>query len=999
MKHVVHVDSDWFTGQGLCESTMRLFPSATFTNSPIGVNTDRCRDISSGSYCGPQVRPFMNTKSDSNVADKPYVKSVHIGSCENTTADLRSHEQRYTNAQMSGRHFQRNFNRLPRKSNFIRKYENKNNLDYLQKSSNHSVGFSNFFTSTNSNHVNDDFECNGLYNSLAVISSIVDSSNDCLNAPLEALHLGDGISPHNLFKRHLTVSSVQHDLRRNRLPVHYNSKVIQSKLGIDIPMRNSNSPLFSERRRSASGPVASYIADGKKDDCLLIDSNESSIKGIPNDLLYIICNPFLPSLKFCYAGQRSRRSLSTTTPSATSDFRSDLDNSAENPCPSKVVRISAVESVLLSAFRLAASFCFWAVEPDINEAKANTLIPKNPAPLSSNRHLGNNLHLNTSFELQSSLSHIKCKNTSRGIGNTSLLFGQNESDFKHVFSSNAAHQNDKRKYKFSIQDTRRIRSADRRHNSKYNTSSTCPVCVNMGLNSIDPCETFLDHQVEFGDPHSPFLGMLAGSGRRPNLLAYNNNRAAIEADNSNSVFSPQYKMENYFSYQHEDLLTDNDQVVCKLHSHDQQQHTHSTRQSNCNSYNDLCPRNQKEMYEKSKVTGKINCAFQCSHLSVCVDCCQNNSQNKNIELTAYNRTPLPHISSPSQLTSCWSFEHCKTLDNNDFSSSNSFLSPRKLSAEYQSSIISDVLKSVDKSSVPESFGTCLSLTNRNSTNQYSHFSVSMNPVGMSRDAYLKATQDGFLNRTVYEPPIDAKLFCSSYSNRTSQANSLKRSKDEQSFPNSCVYPNIHESFLHNDLGSESESEFDQYGDVYQLDYSNLILHSPSVSPVNSQQPANQSASSTSQLNISDISQSRYEFLHNPNVNIHAHPDEDDRITLVPIESEGTNNINQLSQPTNNPRNEEAFVGICDSNSSSNNSSKKVLHRSQAIRERHRPPFLTLFRNRSLPSCVDNESPGLESRSFLLYSPSDSTSHDIHQQKSRGPESPCGPFVSLHSTFL
>lgn len=26
MKHVVHVDSDWFTGQGLCESTMRLFP-------------------------------------------------------------------------------------------------------------------------------------------------------------------------------------------------------------------------------------------------------------------------------------------------------------------------------------------------------------------------------------------------------------------------------------------------------------------------------------------------------------------------------------------------------------------------------------------------------------------------------------------------------------------------------------------------------------------------------------------------------------------------------------------------------------------------------------------------------------------------------------------------------------------------------------------------------------------------------------------------------------
>ncbi|VDP96269.1 unnamed protein product [Trichobilharzia regenti] len=47
MKHVVHVDSDWFTGQGLCESTMRLFPckssftlfkfSSTFSTKSVGV--------------------------------------------------------------------------------------------------------------------------------------------------------------------------------------------------------------------------------------------------------------------------------------------------------------------------------------------------------------------------------------------------------------------------------------------------------------------------------------------------------------------------------------------------------------------------------------------------------------------------------------------------------------------------------------------------------------------------------------------------------------------------------------------------------------------------------------------------------------------------------------------------------------------------------------------------------------------------------------------------
>ncbi|TNN07586.1 Mitogen-activated protein kinase kinase kinase 9 [Schistosoma japonicum] len=196
MKHVVHVDSDWFTGQGLCESTMRLFPCATFTNPSIGSNSDQYCDISSCS-CNPQIRTFMNTKSDSSMADKSTLKSPRTYSSGNTVIDSRIRERRYGDLQIN---LQRNMNRLPRKSNFIRKFENKNNLDFLQKSSYHSVGFSNFFTPINSccYEANSDFNCN------------------------------------------------EHSHSR-----YYNSRAVQPRTGHRVG--DNNSPTSTERRRSASG--------------------------------------------------------------------------------------------------------------------------------------------------------------------------------------------------------------------------------------------------------------------------------------------------------------------------------------------------------------------------------------------------------------------------------------------------------------------------------------------------------------------------------------------------------------------------------------------------------------------------------------------------------------------------------------------------------------------------------------------------------------------------
>ncbi|CAH8874165.1 unnamed protein product [Trichobilharzia szidati] len=1012
MKHVVHVDSDWFTGQGLCESTMRLFPSATFTNSPIGLNIDRCRDASLSSCYGSQIRPFTNTKSDSDVAEKSNMKSLRLHSCGNTVTDLQSNEQRYANAQTNCLHFQRNFNRLPRKSNLVRKFENKNNLDFLQKSSNHSVGFSNFFTPFTSYQYEMN-NCNECFHNLTT-SNTLDNSDDCINVPLNPVQLNDDVSAYGPLKTHFTVSPVQHDSRRNQLPEHNNSKVTQPKFEMKIPMQdNSNSPL-NERRRSASGPVASYDLNAKCNDYLVNSNDRSSLSGMPNDLLYMICNPTIPLLRSDFTGQPSRKFLSTVNPPAIADFHPDLNYFTEDPHPSKGIRNSVIENVLMSAFRLAASFCFCGVEPDIDDAKVNALIPYNPKTISCVPKFRNTLNSNTHFDSQSNLNHSKYKSTTKYTGNALILSGQNAPNFRHVSSGNSVYPIDKRKYKFSIQDTRRIQSADRCRNSKHSTSSACPVCVNMGLDSINPCEALLDHQAEFGDPHSPFLGMLAGSGRRPNV-----NRTFMEVDNSdNSVFSEQHKLisndkkENYFTYTHEDLPEDNNHTTCKTHCDDgKQRPAHFSRHSgeykknsdnnynnNSNSnhliYGNSCNEkvhccNQKELYEKNKSTGKLNCAFRCSHLSVCIDCCQN-IQNKNVELTSNNsRTILPHILTSSHLTHKWSLDHTKTLDNNNLCSpSNSFISSRKFSSEYQPSVMS-----VDKCPVPESSGVCISSPD----SQYCHFSVSMNPVGVSRDAYLKATQDGFLNRTVYEPAGESKFCYSSYSSQTSRTNSLKRSDNDYSFSNSA-YSNIHDPFLNDDPDSESESDLDQYGNTYQLDYSSFILRSTSSSPVNSNLPQNP-LSPSSKLQ-SNISENEGKLFQNLNPEVHGGADEEDRITLVPIDSEETNNTIQNSLNINGSDSRKIFVGTRESDLLPNKTTKKVLHRSQAIRERHRPPFLTLFRNRSLPNCADNESPSSESRSFLIC-PSDGTMHEEYQclRQSQGSESPCGPFVSLHSTFL
>ncbi|VDQ11257.1 unnamed protein product [Trichobilharzia regenti] len=158
-----------------------------------------------------QIRPFTNTKSDSDVAEKSNTKSLRLHSCGNTVTDLQSNEQRYAaNAQTNCLHFQRNFNRLPRKSNLVRKFENKNNLDFLQKSSNHSVGFSNFFTPFTSYQYEMN-NCNECFHNLTT-SNTLDNSDDCINVPLNPVQPND-VSPYGPLKTHFTVSPVQHDSR------------------------------------------------------------------------------------------------------------------------------------------------------------------------------------------------------------------------------------------------------------------------------------------------------------------------------------------------------------------------------------------------------------------------------------------------------------------------------------------------------------------------------------------------------------------------------------------------------------------------------------------------------------------------------------------------------------------------------------------------------------------------------------------------------------------
>ncbi|CAH8677628.1 unnamed protein product [Schistosoma rodhaini] len=933
MKHVVHVDSDWFTGQGLCESTMRLFPSAKFTSSSVGSNNDKYRNMSSGHCYSPQIRTFANTKSDSNMTDKSHPKSPRIYSSGNNITDLRLREQRFVDVQTSS---QRNLNRLARKQNFIRKFENKNNLDFLQKSSNHSVGFSNFFTPIN--------------------SCCYDTNNDLHHSE----HSG-----------------------------YHHCRVIQPIIGTDNRIRNNSSPPFFERRRSASGPVTFFTRYPKTNDQLKSNADESLFDRKLNELLCMICDHSMLLPTSGCTQHFSGRSLSTTTP-PTACFSSDITESSYFLKPT---RNSTVENVLLSAFRLLASFCFWGVEPDIDDEKANSLIPLYSTPRSFH-NFGKISYPVAYCTSQSSQSYNKQKNAVRNATNSSLLFGQNESDFQHVLSSNSVCPIGKRKYKFSIQNTRRIQSADRRRNYKYNTSLKCPVCVNMGLDSVHPYEKFPDHQVEFGDPHSPFLGMLAGSGRRPNPSPN-----MKEINHSNFSIIPSHEMissdkrENYFIHQHNEFLKD---IKQKIGEQQQCKHTKLSDNNNNNSYQythcNLCNDNQMEIVAKNESTGKLNNAFHCPHLSVYIDYCQNGTRNKDIDVATI-KTTLPYIPSSSHLAQRWSFEHSKELHKDICSSFCSFLSCRRLSIDCQSSMISDCLRSVDKHSISESVGPSIE---RNSTSQFSHSLVSMNPVGMSRDAYLKATQDGFLNRTIYEPSEDPKFYYSSYSNQTSQSDSLQRSNDNQSFSKSDVYPNIHALFIENSK-SESGSEFESYDDANKSDYPNFILNSSSP-PKHSQRPQNFYSPSKIHLSDSDKPPENNDYSYNLNVNIHTCRDDDDRVTLVPIQSEELSNV--IQPYSDNAGKEETLAECYNGNSTSEMAVKRVLHRSQAMRERHRPAFLNLFRNRSLPSCVDSDCSCLESCSFLLC-PSDNSVDEVsefpHQAESS--KSPSSPFVSLHSTFI
>ncbi|KAK4474855.1 hypothetical protein MN116_001969, partial [Schistosoma mekongi] len=914
MKHVVHVDSDWLTGQGLCESTMRLFPCATFTNPSISSNNDQYCDISSCAYCKPQIRMFMNTKSDSSMADKSSLKSPRIYSSSNTSIDSRIRERCYGDAQIN---LQRNMNRLPRKSNFIRKFENKNNLDFLQKSSNHSVGFSNFFTPINSYcyEANSDFNCNE--------------------------HSQSG---------------------------YYNSRAVQPRTG--HREGGNNSPTFFKRRRSASGPVTFCTRYTKTD--------ESLLSGKLNGLLCMIFNP---SISSGYTRQYSGRSLSSTTP-LTSYFSSDM---TENSNFLKATGSSTVENVLLSAFRLVASFCFWGVEPDIDDSKVNSLIPSSPMPPFKNL---NKISPAAHFASQSSQGHSK-QNAMKNIANSLLLFEQNVSTCQHALPFNSIYPADKRKCKFSIQNTRRIQSADRRRNLKYNIPPKCPLCVNIGLDSIHPYETFPDHQVEFGDPHSPFLGMLAGSGRRPNLSE--NMKEVTDSRFSSQKMISDGNKEDHFIFPH-NLVKDINRKI------DEQHYDHNNKFSDDVNNNTRqyipcgsCYSNQMEISGKNESAGKLNNAFHCSRLSVCIDCCQNSTQNKDTDI-ATTRTTQSHIPS-SHLAQGWSFEHSK--DDDICSSFCSFLSCRKLSTDCQSSIISDCLRSVDNHSLSEYSGHSVE---RNSTSKYFHSLLSMNPVGISRDAYLKATQDGFLNRNVYEATADSEFCYSPYSNSTSQSSSLQRFNDNQSFSNSCVHSNISASFLDNDSKSESGPEFEHYDDAYQLNCSSLMSHSSSPSSKHCQGPQNCYSSSEMHLGVLDKSHNDIRFSHNLNVNIHTCRDDDDRITLVPVESEEPNNV--IRQYPDDTSRRQALAEHCNDTLASKLTVKKVLHRSQAIRERHRPPFLTLFRNRSLPSCVDNENSCLESYSFLVC-PLDHSFDEVSNfpHKAKRSSSPSGPFVSLHSTFI
>ncbi|KAF7255715.1 hypothetical protein EG68_10005, partial [Paragonimus skrjabini miyazakii] len=485
---------------------------------------------------------------------------------------------------------------------------------------------------------------------------------------------------------------------------------------------------------------------------------------------------------------------------------------------------------------------------------------------------------------------------------------------------------------------RRIQSVDR-----CDPPTVCQ-CGRVAVLSELPDACSIAHQAEIGDPHSPFLGMLAGSGRRPNpSLSGNDSKSSnpktLSPSNYPACWLCLHNQIPRTTPQYQNYLTSSDQTHrrqcvlqrCATPISSEASPYVSNETAICNTCYCSCRKQDiaEQCYLRSSSTSSSS-----SSIGVQTDSSQViRSRTPHLPCTTMTRWRLPASveSTRSDISVDPTHTCCSETQDSGFRlpAEQSVPSWTHLCAERETPVVKLKADSHPSLSVE-----------------------SYNPVAHSRDAYLKATQDGYLNRVAHIP----KALETQNEHDNSAVNSLKASTlRNQSLP--LVYT----------------------GACEPSDVVRSVKSRSKLSP---------------NLPESGDSDSDIEFLIPC-----PRRQEEDGLTLVPADGWNVRVPNTAPSPSfdqEQPLENDVFKRTAREHLTSpvqGRLPRRPLHRSPAMRTVRRPDFL-FVRNRSLPERFDVPS---SQPSMCCTTPS-KTPISLPTVTHRKP-SPCGPFVSLHSTML
>uniref|UniRef100_A0A183AD03 Protein kinase domain-containing protein n=1 Tax=Echinostoma caproni TaxID=27848 RepID=A0A183AD03_9TREM len=893
MKHVIHVDHDWLarSGGGLNDSSsVNMFPTLVDRLPDAQPDLLNVSFRSAHPTCYPILSPDCFQAHHANVscacAPPAHVPCIAAGAEGQSPLDSRSILDRpgclwdTSGSSSVGNKRDRSLTRMLRKAGPQTTGSIDSN-DVLSTTSSVSVGSSNFFLGKQ-------------HSNWSPVSS-VDTSG---SRRIEQLN-----GQNNSFPCWNTSFGDGHPDR--------GQWCLHGKLGLEGSNSTDSSP-SDGRRRFVSGPAISNLPFWSHS---ATTGSECSCAHCPHCTLFRStvtgpCNPHVQSTHdvlrlLCSACPPGHLPRTSCTQSTLDTDKSQADMSSGEPC---------VEHALWSAFKLAASFsCLANTHPRFDDTVHQV-----------------NSHSSASMTGTSSAGHKRPRSNESGVSEPAAATSVSSDRGTNVSRSRLGRSKHFKRWKGRSKDSvdqssaavgtgcktgiplvdsrRRFQSADRWGSSQPGMPSVCCTCRGMTTlpELIGEC---IARQAELGDPHSPFLGMLAGSGRRPTASANHLGRCNVR-NRVTSVFDKSPELEHDSQSRHIDHIK-----IPPHHSNVATDHGWGRASF------DVLPR----VFPSTTSTGPNKSLTNLPATRL----------DRSPTLHAVERLPVQHQESSVSLNRDTSGPDVAEQHNSVHVTSPG--RPRLRSAEQ----VSSRNRPPDFSSHPS-----LALTSYN------------NPVAVSRDAYLKATKDGYLNRTAES------------------------------------------------VGSSDQVVHDYVPEPIRS-YYNPIFYAHSGEANEMVKP------STASLNPVEVEEFLRHTARLVGTPVSDRPtDENDRQEDLDEGEEPENEIS-LRSPTSSiknrsrPREVQEFTGA-------NETLRRRVQRSPAMREIRRPEFTTQVRKNSEPllrapaawsrsSSVCDSRQELQRQQWINDDRSNYVdipqSNSSNSDKTRRTASPCGPFVALDSAFL